>query len=96
MQIRMLLKPHADQARCWDILLELQGVLDAEKFVNECKRVLRHGGKVLVATANKDLYDFNPSPHSCKYYGVMELNELFARHGFEEEIGPQITQITQI
>ncbi|MCD6265910.1 MAG: BrnT family toxin [Deltaproteobacteria bacterium] len=29
----------------------------------DCVRVLRPGGKVLIATANKDLYDFNPSPH---------------------------------
>ena len=51
----------------------------------ECKLVLRPGGEVLIATANKDLYDFNPSPHSYKYYGVVELNDLFARHGFEAE-----------
>lgn len=47
--------------------------------------MLRPGGKVLIATANKDLYDFNPSPHSNKYYGVAELNDLFARHGFKTE-----------
>lgn len=58
---------------------------DAEKFVNECKRVLRPGGKVLIATANKDLYDFNASPHSYKYYGVLELNELFFKYGFKTE-----------
>ena len=58
---------------------------DAEKFVCECKRILRTGGKVLIATANKDLYDFNPSPHTYKYYGVVELNRLFARHGFKAE-----------
>ena len=39
----------------------------------------------MIATANKDLYDFNPSPHTYKYYGVVELNELFKRHGFETE-----------
>ncbi len=54
----------------------------AERFVAECRRVLRPGGKALVATANKDLYDFNPSPHSRTYYGVSELNDLFRRYGF--------------
>lgn len=55
----------------------------AEKFVQECQRVLRTEGKVLIATANKDLYDFNPSPYSHQYYGVVELNELFHSYGFE-------------
>ena len=54
----------------------------AERFVAECRRVLRRGGKVLIATANKDLYDFNPSPHSITYYGVTELRDLFRQYGF--------------
>ena len=57
-------------------------LFSAERFVAECRRVLRPGGKVLIATANKDLYDFNPSPHSFAYYGVSELNDLFRRYGF--------------
>lgn len=57
----------------------------AEKFVSECRRVLRNGGKVLIATANKDLYDFNPSPYSHRYYGVLEMKELFSSRGFEVE-----------
>jgi len=56
-----------------------------EKFISECRRVLRGGGKVLITTANKDLYDFNPSPYSYKYYGVVELEELFIKHGFTVE-----------
>lgn len=54
----------------------------AERFVTECRRVLRPGGRVLIATANKDLYDFNPSPHSHTYYGVPDLRDLFRRYGF--------------
>jgi len=57
----------------------------AERFVSECQRVLRDEGKVLIATANKDLYDFNPSPYSYKYYGVVELKELFTKQGFTVE-----------
>jgi SAM-dependent methyltransferase len=53
-----------------------------ERFVGECERILRPEGRVLVVTANKDLYDFNPSPHSRKYYGVPELNSLFSERGF--------------
>jgi SAM-dependent methyltransferase len=57
----------------------------ADKFVSECRRVLRKAGQVLIATANKDLYDFNPSPFSHTYYGVIELNKLFTAHGFVPE-----------
>jgi SAM-dependent methyltransferase len=57
----------------------------AERFVDECRRVLRPGGQVLIATANKDLYDFNPSPHSHTYYGVVELHRLFTQRGFTAE-----------
>jgi len=54
-----------------------------ERFVAECRRVLRPGGTVLVATANPDLYDFNPCPHSRRYYGVEGLRNLFEAHGFD-------------
>jgi SAM-dependent methyltransferase len=54
----------------------------AAAFVAECRRVLRPGGQVLIASANPDLWDFNPSPHSVGYYGVAELGRLFAAAGF--------------
>ena len=79
--------PFADNSKDVIILFEaIYYIPDAELFVRECGRVLRpDGGKVLIATANKDLYDFNPSPHTYKYYGVVELNELFTRHGFKAD-----------
>jgi SAM-dependent methyltransferase len=54
----------------------------AATFVTECRRVLRPGGQVLIASANPDLWDFNPSPHSVDYYGVAELGRLFGGAGF--------------
>jgi len=54
-------------------------------FINECKRLLKPGGKVLIATANKDLSDFNPSPHTYKYFGVLELADIFNRNGFSSK-----------
>ena len=78
--------PFEDRSKDVIIIFEaLYYIPDADRFVQECARVLRPGGKVLIATANKDLYDFNPSPHTYKYYGVVELNDLFAGHGFEAE-----------
>ena len=76
--------PFEDQSKDVIILFEAIYYLpDVEQFVRECVRVLRPRGKVLIATANKDLYDFNPSPNSYKYYGVVELNHLFAKYGFQ-------------
>jgi len=76
--------PYGDQSKDVMILFEaIYYIPEAEQFVKECKRILRPEGMVLIATANKDLFDFNPSPHSYKYYGVMELSDLFSRHGFK-------------
>jgi len=78
--------PYKDNSLDVIILFEAIYYLpSAEKFISECRRVLRDGGKVLIATANKDLYDFNPSPYSYKYYGVVELKELFIKQGFTVE-----------
>lgn len=71
--------------RSADVILLFEAIYylrSPDDFLVECARVLRPGGKVLVATANKDLYDFNPSPHSHFYFGAADLPGLFARHDF--------------
>lgn len=78
--------PFADNSK--DVVLLFEAIYylpDVDEFIRECFRVLRPSGKVLIATANKDLYDFNPSPHSYKYYGVVELRELFFKYGFKTD-----------
>jgi ubiquinone/menaquinone biosynthesis C-methylase UbiE len=76
--------PYPDASKDVIILFEaIYYIPDARRFVNECRRVLRPGGQVLIATANKDLYDFNPSPLSHRYYGAVELAGLFREAGFE-------------
>lgn len=78
--------PFPDQSLDVVILFEAIYYLpSASCFVDECRRVLRPGGRVLVATANKDLFDFNPSPYSNTYYGVVELGGLFGSAGFKCE-----------
>jgi SAM-dependent methyltransferase len=75
--------PFANSSK--DVILLFEAIYyvpDATRFVQECARVLRPGGKVLVVTVNKDLYDFHPSAHSVRYYGVRELGELFEAYGF--------------
>lgn len=60
-------------------------VPSADKFFAEAQRILRPGGHLLIATANKDLFDFNPSPHSHEYLGVRELASRLQRFGFTTE-----------
>lgn len=59
---------------------------DADAFVSEARRVLRPGGHLLIVTANKDLYDFTPSPYSTRYFGARELAELCGKHGLEPQL----------
>ncbi len=55
---------------------------DFNVFIKECKRVLRNKGRLLISTANKDLYDFNPSPFTYKYYGIIELSDILFKNNF--------------
>jgi SAM-dependent methyltransferase len=58
---------------------------DIERFFTEAHRLLRPRGVLLLATANKDLFDFNPSPFSHRYYNPPELAALLATAGFTSE-----------
>lgn len=58
---------------------------EPEKFVKETGKVLRPGGKLILCNANKDLPDFNPSPHSYRYFSAPEFVELLKPFGFEVE-----------
>lgn len=78
--------PFEDQSK--DVILLFEAIYylpSADDFVLECRRVLRPGGRVLIATVNKDLWDFHPSAFSVAYYGVPELEALFEAHGFTTE-----------
>lgn len=72
----------------FDILVlheALYYIPDADRFMSEARRVLRVGGRVLLTNSNKDLFDFNPSPYSTVYHGVVELKALFAKNDFAVE-----------
>jgi ubiquinone/menaquinone biosynthesis C-methylase UbiE len=51
-------------------------------FLKECNRVLRDRGLLLISSANKDLFDFNPSPYTYNYYGVTELSDILESNNF--------------
>lgn len=75
--------PYADAST--DVLILFEAIYylpDVDAFLNEAKRVLRPEGTLLIATANKDLYDFNPSPMSHTYFGTVELKAILEKHGF--------------
>jgi SAM-dependent methyltransferase len=78
--------PYADKSLDVVLMFEaLYYVPDASRFFKECVRVLRPGGQLLIATANKDLFDFNPSPNSSRYLGVQELGAELGALGFSCE-----------
>ena len=61
--------PYVDNTADVILIFEaLYYVPSAENFVEECKRILRPGGVVLVSNANSDLFDFNPSTFEFYLY----------------------------
>lgn len=56
---------------------------DLDAFLAEARRALRPSGTLLIATANRELFDFVPSPFSQRYYSLRELNDILTRHGFD-------------
>ena len=75
---------YADNSFDVIILFEaLYYLADVDSFLREVRRLLRPGGTLLMATANKDLFDFHPSPFSTTYYNCPELNDILLRYGFQ-------------
>ena len=68
------------------LLFEALYYVDAQAFFGEARRLLRKGGTVLIATANKDLYDFTPSPFTTRYLGAKELSSELSEAGFNVEL----------
>jgi ubiquinone/menaquinone biosynthesis C-methylase UbiE len=76
--------PFADAS--FDVIIIFEAIYyipDVRRFMREAHRVLRPGGYLLIATANKDLFDFARSPFSVDYYGVVELRALLSETGFD-------------
>lgn len=70
---------------CFDAVVLYEAIYylrSPEAFVAEAGRVLRPGGRIILCTANKDLPDFNPSPHSHRYFSPPELAGLLRPAGF--------------
>lgn len=75
--------PFADES--FDVVSMFEALYylsNSDRFFSECRRVLRPGGKLLISTANKDLYDFNSSPYSTAYLNAPDLAARLAQCGF--------------
>ncbi len=76
--------PYASES--FDVIVFFEAIYyvpDITALITEVRRLLRPDGRFLIATANKDLIDFNPSPFSQAYYNPPELHALLQMHGFE-------------
>ena len=72
-----------------DIIILFEAIYyinDISKFMTEVNRVLRPNGELLISTANSDLYDFNPSPYSTKYFGAKGLYDLLSEYNYKVEL----------
>ncbi len=78
--------PLADAS--FDVIILFEAIYylpNVDRFFSECQRLLRPNGILLLATANKNLFDFNPSPFSTSYYNPPELTSMLAKYNFETE-----------
>jgi ubiquinone/menaquinone biosynthesis C-methylase UbiE len=86
-QLDAHLLPFRDQR--FDVVILYEAIYylaQPEKFLDECRRVLRDRGVLLVCTVNKEWSDFNPSPFSTRYFAAQELGELLKGQGFGVEL----------
>ena len=77
------------QASSFDVVLFYEAIYylaNPEHFLDECRRVLREKGMLLLCTVNKEWPDFNPSPFSTRYFSARELSELLRKHRFQVEL----------
>lgn len=69
-----------DLILCFETIYFIQNPL---KFLYEAKRVLKPTGRLLIVTCNKDLPSFHRSSAAKEYFGVVELENLLTKAGFE-------------
>lgn len=57
-----------------------------EDFLNECRRILRPGGVLLICLPNREWDRFNPSPWSTQYFSARELQVLLSNCSFAMDL----------
>ena len=79
--------PYRDES--FDLVLLFEAIYylaDAWRFVREAHRVLKPGGRLLIATVNCQWRGFNPSPFSVRYFGAEALRQLLKQPGFSVDL----------
>ncbi|MDD5225059.1 MAG: class I SAM-dependent methyltransferase [bacterium] len=85
----MVMDAHAlpFQNEVYDVVISLAAVIyyDLPVFLQECHRVLKKGGLLILNTPNKNIPGFRGSRLSNKYYSVPELFSLLQDSHFQAE-----------
>jgi len=70
----------------FDVVLACEAIYyfpDISEFLKEAKRVLKKNGKILIVSANPNLFDFNPSPFTYVYPSINDMRIYFHKNGFK-------------
>jgi SAM-dependent methyltransferase len=79
--------PFEDESFDLVLLFEaLYYLADVEQFFHHARRVLRPGGKLLLAAVNPEWRGFNPSPFSSRYLSAAELKGTLRACRFEPHL----------
>lgn len=65
---------------CFDTIIFFEAIYyleNAKKFIEECLRILRPNGTIIISTVNCEWHGFNPSPFSTRYFKAADLIQLF-------------------
>ena len=75
--------------RCFDVVILFEAIYylsQPESFLQECRRLLRPEGVLLVCSANKECPEFVASRYGLRYYSAHELLDVLQRHGFDAKL----------
>jgi SAM-dependent methyltransferase len=79
--------PFADDS--FDVVVLFEAIYylaEPGTFLQECRRVLREGGLLLISTVNPRWSGFNASPFSVRYFGAQDLQQLLENAQFDTEL----------
>lgn len=73
----------------FDVILLYEAIYylaNVGQFLDECRRILRTDGLLILCSVNPEWSEFNPSPYSEQYFSASELCELLVKRGFRVQL----------